>query len=146
MLTGIAMIDRLRNCDGARILLATFVLLVLGACSSMRTIDVENAMRYDPPSSLHEGTLVQVETLGGEQLEFRATEVTGDGVGGEPGFIRYEDMRSLKAEKPPESKTDIWPVVGGIVGLALVVWLVGSADDVRVCSGTPCPGPEPSPQ
>lgn len=129
----------------SRVLLAACLLVNVTACSTMRSINVENAMLYAPPPGIHQGTLVEVETLGGESLTFRVTEVTDDGLRGEPGFIRYQDMRSLKAEKPPEEKTDIWPVVLGILGVAALVVLIGNADSVRVCSGTPCPGPEPEP-
>ncbi|KAA9130168.1 hypothetical protein F3N42_13435 [Marinihelvus fidelis] len=129
----------------AHTLLSAFLLFYLCACSSMRTVNVENAMLYAPPPGIHAGTLVEVKTIGGETLDFRVTEVTEEGLHGEPGFIRYADMRSLKAEKPPESKTEFWPIVLGILGIVAVVALVSNADSVRVCSGTPCSGPEPEP-
>lgn len=121
----------------------TLMLLNLAACSSMRTVSVESAMRQSPPPGVYQGSLVEVKTLDDRSATFRVTEITDAGIGGEPGFFLYQDMRSLKVEKPPQSNNQALSIILGLVGLAALVALIANADDVRVCSGTPCPEPRP---
>ena len=124
----------------SRYLLA-LLLFNLAACSTMQTVNIESAMQYPPPRGVDYGSLVKVRTLDNRSAEFRVTEITDDGLGGKPGFFRYEDLKSLKVEQP--GKEVNWGMIlGGILAVAAVVLLIDNADSVRVCSGTPCPGPE----
>lgn len=117
-------------------------LLVLGvsACSSMRTVDVGKAVRQGAPPGVYEGSLVDVKTLGGERLRFRVTNIEPEGIGGDPGFIAYANMRSLKVEDP-NRYDEVGSWVLGLLGVAALVVLIANADSVNACSGD-CPAPE----
>lgn len=119
------------------------LLFNLTACSTMQTVSVEDAMQYSPPREVEYGSLVMVRTLDGEEARFRVTEITDEGLGGEPGFFAYEDMERLKVERGEYSQVNWGMVIGGILAVAVFVFLIDNADEVRVCSGTPCPGPDP---
>lgn len=122
-----------------RYLLALLV-FNLSACSTMQTVSIESAMQHSPPRGIEYGSLVKVRTLDKRSAEFRVTDITDEGLGGKPGFYRYEELESLKVEQP--RKTYNWGmIVGGILAAAAVVFLFDNADSVRVCSGTPCPEP-----
>lgn len=119
----------------------SLLLFNLAACSSMQPVSIESAMQYSPPRGVDYGSLVKVRTLDGRQAEFRVTEITDEGLGGKPGFYRYEELKSLKVEQP--AKEVNWGmVIGAILAVTAVVFLIDNADEVRVCSGTPCPAPE----
>jgi hypothetical protein len=118
--------------------LLCLLLFNLAACSTMQTVDVGDALRYSAPRGVDQGSLVQVATLDGRSARFRVTEMTPDGLGGNQGFFRYEDMKSLKVENP-SAGGDAWMWVLGILGVAALVALVASADSVSICSGAPCP-------
>lgn len=126
----------------ARLVLA-LLLLNLAACASMHTVNIENAMRHSPPHGVDHGSLVEVRTLDRKTVKFRVTEINDAGLGGKMGFYAYEDMQSLKVESHSSSDTDPMAVVLGILGVAALVWLVGNADSVAVCSPSPCPTPNP---
>ena len=118
------------------------LLFNLAACSSMQTVSIENAMVYSPPRGVDYGSLVLVKTLDKKEARFRVTDITPEGLGGSSGFYNYEDMESLKVET--EKKPVNWGMVlGGILAVAAVVLIVDNADSVTVCSGTPCPPPDP---
>ena len=122
--------------------LLAIIFFNLAACSSMQTVSIENAMAYSPPRGIDHGSLVEIRTLEKQKVRFRVTDITPEGLGGKPGFFRYEDMESLKVENK-RSQTN-WPVVfGAILGAAALFFLIDNADSVRVCSGTPCPGTDP---
>lgn len=118
-----------------------FLLLNLAACSTMQSISIESAMQYSPPSGVDYGRMVEVHMLGGEKAQFRVTEITDEGLGGKPGFFAYEDMKLLKAEQPGQSNGNAWGWIVGALGIAALVALIANADDVRVCSPSPCPAP-----
>jgi hypothetical protein len=50
-------------------------------------------------------------------------------------------MASLKVEGPKTSGEDTWMIIGGILGAAALIWLIASADSVKVCSPSPCERP-----
>jgi len=121
----------------------SLMLFNLAACSSMQTVNVEQAMDYSPPRGVEFGSLVEIRTLDKRKARFRVTEITEDGLGGKPGFFRYEDMESLKVEKVGKGQTNWGAIIGAALGIAALFFIIDNADSVRVCSGTPCPGPEP---
>ena len=123
----------------ARLLLALFV-SVLAACSSMQPVSIESGMRYSPPPGVDFGKLVEVTPIAGKKVEFRVTDITDEGLGGTPGFYRYADMKSLKVESTQGGDTDVAAIVLGVLGVAALVWLIGNADSVAICS-PPCPTP-----
>ena len=83
---------------------------------------------------------VQVKTLDRKTIKFRVTEITAEGLGGNKGFYRYEDMKSLRVENPHSKTNDntlSW--VLGALGVAALIALIANADSVSVCSSQPCP-------
>jgi len=127
-------------------LLSRYILALLvfnlAACSSMQAVSIENAMDYSPPRGVDYGSLVEVKMLDKREAKFRVTEITPDGLGGKPGFFRYEDMESLKVESA-ESEVNWGAVLGAVAAIAALVLLIDNADTVTLCSGTPCPTRDP---
>jgi hypothetical protein len=113
----------------------------LAACSTLQEVSVENAMRNSKPSGVDYGSLVEIRTFDKQTAKFRVTVMNADGLGGSKAFFRYEDMASLKVEGPKSSGEDTWMIIGGILGAAALIWLVASADSVKVCSPSPCSNP-----
>ena len=113
----------------------------LAACSTLQEVSVENAMRNSKPSGVDYGSLVEVKTFDKQTAKFRVTVMNADGLGGSKAFFRYEDMASLKVEGPKNSGDDAWMIIGSILGAAALIWLVASADSVKVCSPSPCENP-----
>jgi len=116
------------------------LLLNLVACSAMQPVNLENTIQTSHARGVDYGSLVDVRLLDGGRAKFRVTEVGPAGIGGKPGFFRYEDMRSLKVENPRADRGETalnW--ILGIIGLAAFVALIAHSDSVRVCSPTPCP-------
>jgi len=113
----------------------------LAACSTLQEVSVENAMRNSKPSGVDYGSLVEVKTFDKQSAKFRVTVMNADGLGGSKEFFRYENMASLKVEGPKNSGEDAWMVIGGILGAAALIWLIASADSVKVCSPSPCENP-----
>ncbi len=109
----------------------------------MRAVSVESAMRSSPPADIREGSLVEVRTFDRKTSRFRVTEITDEGLGGQAGFFRYADMESLKVDRPAESNETVMGYIFGALGIVALVWLVGNADNVSVCSPSPCPSPSP---
>jgi hypothetical protein len=125
-------------------LLLLLALLGLVGCASMRTVDVDAAMRNSTSTGVDYGKRVKLETLDGRRAEFRITDITPDGIGGQDGFFPYADMRSLRIEhSSPRSSEDTWAIVLGVIGLIGLVALVNNADSVAVCSPGACPQPQP---
>jgi len=114
----------------------------LAACSTLQPVSVERAMQAGPPAGVDHGSLVRVKTLDGRRLEFRVTEITPEGLGGSPGFVRYADMDSL-AVRQERAPGDAAAWVLGILGVAALVALIANADQVSICSPSPCPAPQP---
>ena len=101
-------------------------------------------MQSDRARGIDYGSLVEIRTLDRKTIKFRVTEMTREGLGGNKGFYRYEDMKSLRVENPHSRKGDntlAW--VLGALGIAALIALVANADSVSVCSGQPCPDRTP---
>jgi hypothetical protein len=116
--------------------------IFVSACSSLQPVSVESAMRGHPPAGLDFGSLVEVRTLAGRKAKFRVTEMNAGGLGGNAGFFWYDDMQSLKLEQAG-SDTNATAIILGVLGVAALIWIVGNADSVAICSPSPCPLPNP---
>lgn len=112
----------------------------LAACSSLQSVSVENAMKSSPPPGVDYGSLVEVRTFDKRTAKFRVTAINADGLGGSDGFYRYEDMGSLKVERPEDKNkgSNTASIILGILGVAGLIFLVANADSVVVCSPSPC--------
>ena len=120
------------------------LILNLAGCASMQAVNIEHAMQSDKARGVDYGSLVKVQTLDRRTVKFRVTEMTKEGLGGNKGFYRYEDMKSLRVENPGSSSSDktlAW--VLGALGVAALIALIANADSVSVCSSPPCPQPTP---
>ena len=84
----------------------SLLLLNLAACSTMQPVNIEYAMQSDKARGIDYGSLVEVKTLDRKTIKFRVTEITREGLGGNKGFYRYEDMKSLRVENPNSNKND----------------------------------------
>ena len=111
----------------------------LTACSSLQPVSIESAMQYSPPRGVDHGSLVEIKTLDKRTVKFRVTEISDDGLGGKPGFFRYEDMKSLRVENPGKDNGDTLAYIFGVIGVIALIALVANADSVAVCSPSPCP-------
>ena len=129
-------------CFITRYLLA-LALFNLAACSSMQTVSIESAMTYSPPPGVDYGSRVEVRTFDQRTAEFRVTEITAEGLGGKQGFYAYEDMQSLRVDRPGDSGGEAIGWIVGAIGIAALIALIANADEVRVCSPSPCPGSNP---
>ncbi len=120
--------------------LLSILLFNLAACSSMQPVSVESAMQRTTMSGIDYGSLVEVKTLANRTSKFRVTEMNEDGLGGKPGFFRYEDMKSLKVQSEGSNNSgEFWGYLLGALGIAALIALVANADSVTVCSPSPCP-------
>jgi hypothetical protein len=123
--------------------LLAILLFNLTACSTYQTVSIERAMNQPAPPGVDFGSLVKVTPLEGRTVSFRVTELTPEGLGGSGGFYRYEDMKSLKVDKPGSNDGQALSWVLGILAVGAVVALIANADSVRVCSPSPCENPPP---
>jgi len=122
--------------------LLSFLLLNLVACSSMQPVSIEGAMQNSTARGIDYGSLVKVKTLDNRSVKFRVTDISNEGLGGNQGFYRYEDMKSLRVENPYSNNSDetlAW--ILGALGIAALIALVANADSVAICSPSPCPQP-----
>lgn len=119
--------------------LLSLLVINLAACSTFQPVSIESAMQYSPPRGIDYGSLVEVKTLDQRTVKFRVTEITDDGLGGKPGFFRYEDMRNLRVDNPGKSKSNTANYVLSVLGFIALIALIASADSVAVCSPGPCP-------
>jgi hypothetical protein len=118
----------------------SLLLINLVGCSTMQTVSIENAIKYSAARGVDYGSLVEVKTLDHRTSKFRVTEMTEDGIGGNSGFFRFEEMKSLRVENPAAKSSDsAWTYVLGALGIAALIVLVANADSVKVCSPSPCP-------
>jgi hypothetical protein len=123
--------------------LLSLLLLNLAACSSMQTVNVENAMQNATARGIDYGSLVEVKTLDKRTVKFRVTDITAEGLGGNQGFYRYEEMKSLRVENPAAKNNDnTLTYILGALGIIALVALVAGADSVAICSPSPCPEPQ----
>jgi hypothetical protein len=118
--------------------LLSLLVLNLVACSTLQPVSIESAMKYSPPRGIDYGSLVEVKTLDKRTVKFRVTEITDDGLGGNQGFYRYEDMKNLRVDNPGR-KGDTTAYILGALGVIALIALVVSADSVAICSPSPCP-------
>jgi len=124
--------------------LLSLLLLNLAACTSMQTVNVESAMQSTKVRGIDYGSLVEVKTLDRRTVKFRVVDITREGLGGNQGFFRYQDMKSLRVENPNANNSDAtWGYILGALGIIALVALVANADSVAICSPSPCPEPRP---
>src|SRR5690606_34825616 len=100
--------------------LLCLLLFNLAACSTMYPVSVENAMQQPQASGVDYGSLVEVRTLDRRTAKFRVTEITPEGLGGSPGFFRYEEMQSLQVENENRRHSDsseTWAYILGVLGV-----------------------------
>ena len=98
-------------------------------------------MTHSPPRGIDYGSLVEVKTLDKRTVKFRVTEIADDGLGGNQGFYRFEDMKSLRVEGTGQGESNAAAYILGALGIAALVALLISADSVAICSPSPCPQP-----
>lgn len=113
----------------------------LAACSTLQPVSIERAMKNSPPTGVDYGSLVQVKMLDKSTAKFRVTVINADGLGGNGGFYRYENMASLKVEGQKNKDGNATAIILAILGTAALVFLVANADSVSVCSPSPCDRP-----
>ena len=122
--------------------LLSLLLLNLVACSSMQTVNVESAMQSTKVRGIDYGSLVEVKTLDKRTVKFRVVDITREGLGGNQGFYRYEDMQSLRVENPNAKNNDnTLSYILGTLGVIALIALAISSDSVAICSPSPCPEP-----
>ena len=109
----------------------------------MQTIAVQDLQKDPEKISLHIGDRVELFTYNNEKLDFSVTDITDEGLAGKFGFIPYQDIRRLRVHRPGHHEAGNMTWLWGILGIAALAALVASADSVTVCSGAPCPQPEP---
>jgi hypothetical protein len=126
-----------------RQIILSFLLVHLMACSSMQTVPVQDLQSQGESGSLQIGDRVELLTYNKEKLDFAVTDITTDGLGGKFGFIPYTDIRRLRIHRPAHYSAADTPWIWGVLGLAALVALLSSADSVTVCTGGPCPPPNP---
>jgi hypothetical protein len=81
---------------------------------------------------------VHVKTVDKRSAKFRVTDITEEGLGGNDGFYRFDEMESLKVDVPGSNDT-VLQVVLGIVAVAALAALIANSDSVKICSPSPCP-------
>ena len=120
--------------------LLSLLLINLAACTSMQTVNMETTIQTSHARGVEYGSLVEVKTLDGRKAKFRVTDISDEGLGGNSGFYRFEDMESLQVENlNNDSGETAMTWLLGIVGVAALVALIANSDSVSVCSPSPCP-------
>ena len=118
--------------------LLVLLIPLLAACSSMQPVGLSDLADAQAPAEIGIGDRVEVVSRDGEKFEFTVTELSPIGLGGKFGFIPYRNMRRLSVRRPGTDGHDLaW--LWGILGAALVIAVIASADSVSVCSPGPCP-------
>lgn len=117
--------------------LLALLLFNLTACSSFQTVSVDKSMRQGTPPGVEIGSLVKVTMLDRSTDTFRVMEMNEEGLGGNAGFYRFEDMRTLKVDRPNQNKGEAAAWIWGVILLGGLIALIANADAVRVCS-PPC--------
>ena len=116
----------------------SLLLLNLAACSTMQPVNLENTIQTSYARGVDYGSLVHVKTVDKRSAKFRVTDITEDGLGGNGGFYRFDEMESLKVDVPGSNDTAL-QVVLGIVAVAALAALLANSDSVKICSPSPCP-------
>lgn len=116
----------------------SLLLLNLAACSTMQTVNLQNTIQTSYARGVDYGSLVHVKTVDKRSAKFRVTDITEEGLGGNDGFYRFDEMESLKVDVPGSNDT-VLQVVLGIVAVAALAALIANSDSVKICSPSPCP-------
>jgi hypothetical protein len=122
--------------------LLSLLIVHLAACSSLQTVAVRDVQAGGESGPVQVGDRVEVVTHGDEKLSFAVTDITPDGLAGQFGFMRFDDIRRLRVRRPGQGGGEHAGWILGALAVAALVALVASADSVSVCSGTPCPPEE----
>lgn len=117
----------------------SILMVLLTACSSMQSIEVQDVQQQGDRGEIQVGDRVEIVTRNDEKLAFAVTDIGTEGIGGKFGFIPYHNMRSLKVKRPGRAGEESYGWVWALLGVAALAALVVSADSVTVCSGSPCP-------
>lgn len=119
------------------------LVLHLVACSSMQPVSVHNLRDHGTPAEIGVGDRVEVITHAGEKFEFTVAEIDSLGLGGQFGFISFDQMRRLQVRRPGRSAEDLtW--LWAVLGVAAAALLIANVDSVTACSPGPCPSPNPN--
>ncbi len=119
-------------------LFLALLLINLTACSSMQSVSIYN-LQNTGSEEVQNGDRVEVVTKAGEKFEFTVSEKTVDGLGGQFGFIPYQNMRRLRVHQPGSSGGNGTHWIWAAIGVAAAIALVAASDSVSVCSPGPCP-------
>jgi len=122
-----------------RQLALALLILHLAACSSMQTVAIRDVQAGGDNSPIFPGDRVEVVTHRNENLEFAVTDITEDGISGQFGFIRFDDIRRLSVRRPGNEEATKW-ILGALAAATVSSPVASSDSTVKVCSGTPCPG------
>jgi hypothetical protein len=120
-------------------LFLTLLIPLLAACSSMQPVSVHDLADAEAPAKIVIGDRVEVITKDSEKFEFTVKEINAIGLGGKFGFIPYEKMRQLRVRRPGSDSDDGLEWLWAVLGAAVVIAVIASADSVSVCSPGPCP-------
>lgn len=98
------------------------IVLVLGGCSTMRSVEM-------PPDELHRairagelltpGERVQLVTVDGTQAELTVTEIDDQSIRGKDGAVPVDDVVALRTRQVSAGKTTL--LVGGAVGMGVLI-------------------------
>ena len=116
----------------------SLLLLNLAACSTMAPVNLENTIQTSHARGVEYGSLVHVKTVDKRSAKFRVTDITDEGLGGNEGFYRFDEMESLKVDVPGKNDAN-WELVLGVLGVIALIALAANSDSVKVCSPSPCP-------
>jgi hypothetical protein len=118
--------------------LLALLIPLLAACSSMQPVRISDIESGRAADEIQIGDRVEVISRDGEKFEFAVTEINEIGLGGKFGFIPFQNMRRLSVRRPGTDGSDLtW--LWGILGAAVIIAVIASADSVSVCSPGPCP-------
>lgn len=125
--------------------LVIFSVILITACSSMQTVNVEDVQRHGDQGDIHFGDRVEIVTRDKETLAFAVTDINSEGIGGEFGFIPFDNIRTLKVKKPGSADAESYAWLWALLGAAALTAIIVSADSSSVCisSGISCPQPGP---
>jgi hypothetical protein len=105
----------------------------------MQPVSVHDLADAEAPAEVVVGDRVEVITKDSEKFEFTVSEINAVGLGGKFGFIPYERMRQLSVRRPGSDSDGGLEWLWAVLGAAIVVAVIASADSVSVCSPGPCP-------
>ena len=100
-----------------KIILA-LLLINLAACASMQDVDMPAAGHI--PEGISRGSEVELTTVSGIAHEFVVTEIDKQGLGGQPGYFEYQDIRELRVKVQQGVDAEIWAILAGIALLGLM--------------------------